>query len=32
VTLTIQSKANLDALRKALAIEDVADAMQGRVQ
>jgi beta-mannosidase len=32
VTLTVRSKATLDALRKALRIEDVADAMQGRTQ
>ena len=32
VTLTVRSKATLDTLRKALKIEDVADAMQGRAQ
>ena len=32
VTLTVRSKATLDALRKGLRIEDVADAMQGRAQ
>lgn len=32
VTLSVRSRATLNALRKALAIEDVADAMQGRAQ
>ena len=32
VTLTVRSKATLDALRKALKIENLADAMQGRAQ
>jgi len=32
LTLTIHSSAGLDALRKALKLQDVADAMQGRVQ
>jgi beta-mannosidase len=32
VTLTVRSKATLDSLRKALKIEDVADATQGRAQ
>jgi beta-mannosidase len=32
VTLTVHSKATLEALRKALTVEDVADAMQGRAQ
>jgi beta-mannosidase len=32
VVLTVHSKAGLDGLRNALRIEDVADAMQGRVQ
>jgi len=32
VTLTVHSNAGLDTLRKALKVEDVADAMQGRAQ
>ena len=32
VTLTVHSKATLDALRKALKVEDVVDAMQGRAR
>ncbi|WHZ20374.1 MAG: Beta-mannosidase [Rhodanobacteraceae bacterium] len=32
VTVTVRSKAGLDTLRKALKIEDVADAMRGRAQ
>jgi beta-mannosidase len=32
VTVTVRSKAGLDALRKSLKVQDVADAMQGRAQ